>query len=1399
VKITWDGEKFDTNNNFNLTTERFTPTVPGKYILTAGIRTSGSAHANVIAIYKNGVAEHLNVGYGANANPSSHVSAVVDANGTTDYFEVFVWVNSTGVTVFDDDANRFFTGAMIAPVAGIVNSGTTGQAAYYSGPGGVISATSSLFFAQTGNIGIGTTSPANALDVYKIHDALTLVSTENTSAGVSAAAGFTLLSDGGRSYLYRTSNAYSAAAGTLVDDTVLQDNGGGDIVLFAGSERFRVTNAGNIGIGTTTPYSKLTVWGTDTSSATYPFLVANSASTTLFRVSNSGIASTTGLVISNTGGVGTRCLQVGADGTVSANASACGTGGGAFPFTPSTYGAVQTQSTTTALQLLGGLYASSTVQFGNAGVSPFFYDGAVGNLGLGTTSPFAAVQIATTTSRQLVLTDLNAGTNIKHWMFSSRGGALYVGTTTDAFATSTPAAFTILNNGNVGIGTSTPVTKFAVSSPIYIGGSGVTATSTFEGNVRVLGTLQVGAGSVYLSETGITMTGASAFNFSNPSQDTTFNDTGLVIKTSGNVGIGTSTPYSRLTVWGTDTSASTYPFLVANSASTTLFRVSNSGIASTTGLVISNTGGAGTRCLQVNADGTVSANASACGTGGGGGDPFTHPQEGTSATTSNMIFSGASSTFTQGVSIAYSTTTHATTTNLAVLSTASTTNLFVSSAGGTGTRCLQVDSAGLVSANAGACGGSGGQNDFTWTDNFGATNAATSSVLWAQSGINASSTSRFVNVEATNATTTHLSVQSTASTTNLFISSLGAGGLLKTNANGQVALATAGSDYLSNYDAWTHPQVGTSATTSGLIVSASSSITFLHATFATTTHATSTHLSVLSTASTTNLIVSSVGGIGTRCLQVSAAGLVSATTVDCVPFPFTPGTYGSTQTQSTTTALQLLAGLYASSTVQFGNAGVSPFFFSGAVGNLGLGTTSPFAALQIGTTTGRNFVLSDLGAGTDLKHWMFSSWGGNLFIGTTTDRYATSSPSAISILNSGRFGLGTTSPFAKLSVHANRGETHPFLFAIGSSTASAINSLFTISSTGLTTIGDSSGTGDANFQFAADANAWSVGYNATDKSFNIASSTDFSTNVALTIQKSGLLVGISSTTPWRTLSVAGTAAMSGLSAVAGTDQSVCIDGTTFELTTQAGDTCFVSSARYKHDIRSLASEDVQGLDLLRALNPVSFVYNGDTSSTTHWGFIAEELASTSEKLASFNKDGSVQTLNQVAIVTVLTKAMQEIDSYISAIASSSDEISPEARAYADRFFSAVFERMTGWLADAGNGIVEVFAKKIVAENVFADTIQAKTLCLDDVCVTKEQLQQLLNNAAIQGNSGTPNPSPAPEPEPETPDETPEPDPAPSGSETGTPETPTPEPEAEPAPEPVSAPASEPAAEPAPLP
>lgn len=99
-----------------------------------------------------------------------------------------------------------------------------------------------------------------------------------------------------------------------------------------------------------------------------------------------------------------------------------------------------------------------------------------GNTGLGTTTPNWQLEVAGTRP-SFALTDNSATSNLKHWLFSSMGGNLYVGTSTDLYATSSPSVLSLLNGGNVGIGTSTPGSLFSIGGV----GNFTTATSTFYG------------------------------------------------------------------------------------------------------------------------------------------------------------------------------------------------------------------------------------------------------------------------------------------------------------------------------------------------------------------------------------------------------------------------------------------------------------------------------------------------------------------------------------------------------------------------------------------------------------------------------------------------------------------------------------------------------------------------------------------------------------------------------------------------------------------------------------------------------------------------------------------------------------------------------------------------------
>jgi hypothetical protein len=103
VKIQADTESFDTDNCYdNSTNYRFTPTVAGKYCFYANVRTSAGDDNNAStsgSIYKNGsiaaqLQQHTHISAEA-ANISAGNMIILEANGSSDYFEFFGLCNDT--------------------------------------------------------------------------------------------------------------------------------------------------------------------------------------------------------------------------------------------------------------------------------------------------------------------------------------------------------------------------------------------------------------------------------------------------------------------------------------------------------------------------------------------------------------------------------------------------------------------------------------------------------------------------------------------------------------------------------------------------------------------------------------------------------------------------------------------------------------------------------------------------------------------------------------------------------------------------------------------------------------------------------------------------------------------------------------------------------------------------------------------------------------------------------------------------------------------------------------------------------------------------------------------------------------------------------------------------------
>ena len=108
VKIQIDTELFDSDGCYdNSTNYRFTPTVAGKYMLFAQANVDSTAATNLratdVRIYKNGSSiaiSNINLTENMGRILAPSYSIIVDANGTSDYFEVYAQLNTNNSSTF---------------------------------------------------------------------------------------------------------------------------------------------------------------------------------------------------------------------------------------------------------------------------------------------------------------------------------------------------------------------------------------------------------------------------------------------------------------------------------------------------------------------------------------------------------------------------------------------------------------------------------------------------------------------------------------------------------------------------------------------------------------------------------------------------------------------------------------------------------------------------------------------------------------------------------------------------------------------------------------------------------------------------------------------------------------------------------------------------------------------------------------------------------------------------------------------------------------------------------------------------------------------------------------------------------------------------------------------------
>ncbi|MEI7513161.1 MAG: tail fiber domain-containing protein [bacterium] len=466
----------------------------------------------------------------------------------------------------------------------------------------------------------------------------------------------------------------------------------------------------------------------------------------------------------------------------------------------------------------------------------------------------------------------------------------------------------------------------------------------------------------------------------------------------------------------------------------------------------------------------------------------------------------------------------------------------------------------------------------------------------------------------------------------------------------------------------------------------------------------------------------------------------------------------------------------------------SRLFTIGANGNVGVGTLSPSSALTLSSVSGTNMIdFRDSAFNQSRLSLSLDSGGtGNLYSYNSGFIFNAGSPASgyaydfrlnnSSILRIGysNIGIGTTTPSAKLDITGTAGSADIFavssstnsrLFTIGANgnvgvgTASPTNTLdiiggFRVANGTGNSISVSSGYGDPGVSLASQysmsihsgtgglllaAGAYGIlmqsrvfinppnGYTApgAQLQLNTPASTTIgqiikgstsqsadllqfqnSTGTALSVFNSNGWLGIGTTTPSAQLHTTGTIRFASLGAGS--------------LQTDANGNVTVSS---DEKLKNIQGDFTRGLSDLIKINPISYKWNtlsGYDTNSTYSGFSAQNIQLAIPEAVATSSNGFLSLSDRPILATVIN-AVKEI-----------------------------FEKISG------------FANLIETKILKTDKVETKELCIEDVCVTKIQLQQVLQNQNIQGSTPTSIPAPTaiiPE------------SPAPSSTPTTTPETP----------------------------
>jgi trimeric autotransporter adhesin len=455
-----------------------------------------------------------------------------------------------------------------------------GQGAILFSTGGTNTAPSEkMRVTSSGNVGIANSSPITKFTVGAYEgsrlpyingtantfnaDGITVTSYNTANAGIGGGLDLTnnvysvgsfspLISFSSKTQSGTYNNNYAAIYGILAGDSGDGNWNSGHLVFatalaYGASEKMRITNAGNVGIGTTSPSSKLHV-----SSSGETTLIIDSTSAGTARINLTGAGGGAGAITSTVGGLyvyasganpitfntnGSERLRVESNGNVGIGTTSPGS---KLDVISSSTQIADFRSTVT--DGLSNIRVVNDQQTTASGTSPAAIE-LVGKRGSSTHGRHAwigAEGVDGTTFRTQIKFKVRPEDSPYQW-------------------STLPTQMVIDGNGNVGVGTTSPTQKLEVNGNIKLSSTaGATATPSFIwlGNDYSNGTTRDKL-KIYLYNSGTEQYGFSVGSIgdvqyhSNSTHDFYVNNGNAVrINSSGNVGIGTTSPGEKLEVNG---------------------------------------------------------------------------------------------------------------------------------------------------------------------------------------------------------------------------------------------------------------------------------------------------------------------------------------------------------------------------------------------------------------------------------------------------------------------------------------------------------------------------------------------------------------------------------------------------------------------------------------------------------------------------------------------------------------------------------------------------------------------------------------------------------------------------------------------------------------------------------